>query len=211
MNIAGLTTVLIAILTTCKGKLSFKYQCIYWHNYFRTLHQVPNVTWSNRLQKEAKVWVKYLAENNKFEHSEKNPGNLYLSHPNDYPKEYCSDAVQWFHWEEKYYNYDKPGYVYKAGHFTQVVWRNSRQIGAAWEIRKDKRLVVSIKYNPGGNYVGYFGKNVFPPTGSTLGPNWPYSPPKFTRCPFPRSAAARKRVCGLYMVVGALVFFSWFD
>lgn len=22
------------------GKLSFKYQCIYWHNYFRTLHQV---------------------------------------------------------------------------------------------------------------------------------------------------------------------------
>ena len=92
-----------------------------------------------------------------------------------------------------------------------VVWRNSRQIGAAWEIRKDKRLVVSIKYNPGGNYVGYFTKNVFPPTGSTLGPNWPYSPPKFTRCPSPRSAAARKRVCGLYMVVGTLVFFSWFD
>ena len=72
------------------------------------------------LQKEAEDWVKYLAENNKFHHSKKNPGNLYLSHPNDYPPEYCSDAVQWFHSEEKFYNYEKPGYVGKAGHFTQV-------------------------------------------------------------------------------------------
>ena len=95
---------------------------LYLYQFKNVFPQVPNVTWSNRLQKEAKVWVKYLAENNKFEHTKKNPGNLYLSHPNDYPKEYCSDAVQWFHWEEKYYNYDKPGYVYKAGHFTQVCY-----------------------------------------------------------------------------------------
>ena len=81
--------------------------------YFKGLNfffQVPNVTWSNSLQKEAEDWVKYLAENNKFEHSNKNPGNLYLSHPNEYPEEYCSDAIQWFHSEEKFYNYDKPGY-----------------------------------------------------------------------------------------------------
>ena len=64
-----------------------------------------------------------------------------------------------------------------------MVWRNSKEIGAAWAIRKDKRLVVSIKYNPGGNYVGYFGKNVFPPIARTLGSKWPYSPPKFTWCP----------------------------
>ena len=91
--------------------------------YFKGLYfffQVPNVTWSNSLQKEAEDWVKYLAENNKFHHSQKNPGNLYLSHPNEYPEEYCSDAIQWFHWEEKFYNYDKPGYNQAAGHFTTV-------------------------------------------------------------------------------------------
>ena len=92
--------------------------------YFKGLYifflQVPNVTWSKSLQKEAEDWVKYLAENNTFEHSKKNPGNLYLSHPNEYPEEYCSDAIQWFHSEEKFYNYDKPDYSQTAGHFTTV-------------------------------------------------------------------------------------------
>ncbi|KAM7445766.1 hypothetical protein ABFA07_005750 [Porites harrisoni] len=192
--------------------MSFKNQCIYWHNYFRTLHQVPNVTWSNSLQKEAEDWVKYLAENNTFEHSKKNPGNLYLSHPNEYPEEYCSDAIQWFHSEEKFYNYDKPGYSQAAGHFTTVVWRNSKEIGAAWAIRKDKRLVVSIKYNPGGNYLGYFRKNVLPPIARTLGSKWPYTPPKFTWCPVrpttdpTEPAAGKGMICSLYLVIGSLIF-----
>lgn len=76
------------------------------------------MTWSMSLQKEAEDWVKYLAENNKFHHSQKNPGNLYLSVYK--PREYCSDAIWWFHWEEKFYNYSNPRYVKAAGHFTQV-------------------------------------------------------------------------------------------
>ena len=80
--------------------------------------KVPPVTWSASLQKEAQDWANYLAENNKFHHSKKNPGNLYLSGYK--PPEYCSDAIWWFHQEEQYYNYSKPGYVLKAGHFTQV-------------------------------------------------------------------------------------------
>ena len=66
---------------------------------------------------------------------------------------------------------------------SQVIWKNSRQIGAAWAIRRDKRLVISIKYKPGGNVVNYFGKNVLPPTAALLGPEWTRVPPKFTRCP----------------------------
>ena len=64
-----------------------------------------------------------------------------------------------------------------------MVWKNSKQIGAAFAIRKDKKLVVSIKYHTGGNYIGYFKKNVFPPTASLLGPEWTRVPPKFARCP----------------------------
>lgn len=65
----------------------------------------------------------------------------------------------------------------------QLIWKNSRQIGAAWAIREDKRLVLSIKYNPGGNVIGFFGKNVKPPTAQLLGPEWAHVPPKFARCP----------------------------
>ena len=85
------------------------------------------------LQKQAEDWVKYLAENDKFDHSKKNPGNLYLSHPNVYPAEYCSDAVQWFHWEEKFYNYSRPRYSQAAGHFT-TVWHEH------YKFRKDNSL-----------------------------------------------------------------------
>ena len=96
--------------------------------------------------------------------------------------------------------------------YFQVVWRNSKEIGAAWAIRKDKRLVVSIKYNPGGNYLGYFRKNVLPPIARTLGSKWPYTPPKFTWCPVrpttdpTEPAAGKGMICSLYLVIGSLIF-----
>lgn len=173
--------VFIALLATCEGGMPFKEQCLYWHNYFRKLHQVPPVTWSSSLQKEAEDWVKYLAENNKFDHSPHNPGNLYMTSYR--PDEYCSDAIWWFHQEEKFYNYSSPGFVRAAGHFTQVIWRNSKRIGAAWAIRNDGRLVLSIKYRPGGNYVGFFANNVFRPIAQTLDREWGRVPPERFRCP----------------------------
>lgn len=68
-------------------------------------------------------------------------------------------------------------------YYFQVVWKNSKEIGAAWAIKKDNTAIVLIKYKPGANYYGQFGKNVFPPTAALLGPEWPHVPPKFTRCP----------------------------
>ncbi|XP_044172711.1 Golgi-associated plant pathogenesis-related protein 1-like [Acropora millepora] len=172
--------VVAAFVAICKGKMAFKEQCLYWHNYFRTLHQVPPVTWSMGLQKEAEEWVKYLAENNKFQHSQHNRGNLFITE--HIPKEYCSDAIWWFHWEEKYYDYSNPHYSRYTTRFTQVVWRSSKEIGAAWALRKDGKLVVSIKYKPGGNYPRFFANNVFRPIARVLG-GWKVQPPNFTLCP----------------------------
>ena len=95
----------------------FAQATLQYNHRFRSF-KVPSVTWSTKLQKEAQDWADYLAANNKFHHSPKNPGNLYLSAQK--PREYCSDAIWWFHNEEKYYNYSNPRYVAAAGHFTQV-------------------------------------------------------------------------------------------
>ena len=48
--------------------------------------------------------------------------------------------------------------------FSQVVWKNSKQIGAAQQVRGDGRLVVVIRYNPPGNFIndGAFAANVLP-------------------------------------------------
>ena len=80
--------------------------------------KVPLVTWSISLQREAEDWVKYLAEKNKFEISKNNSGNLYMSVYR--PREHCSEAVWWFHSQEKYYDFGNPRYVKEASNFTQV-------------------------------------------------------------------------------------------
>ena len=36
------------------------------------------------------------------------------------PREYCSEAVWWFHSQEKYYDFRNPRYVKDASNFTQV-------------------------------------------------------------------------------------------
>ncbi|XP_067037755.1 Golgi-associated plant pathogenesis-related protein 1-like [Acropora muricata] len=146
--------------------LPFKNQCLIWHNEYRLKHQVEAVTWNETLAKGAIQWASYLAANDKFEH-EKNiiPGeNLYLSGTPP-PKEPCSEASQLFYAEIKDYDYDKPGFTMRTGHFTQLVWKKTREIGADFKIRTDGRLVVVVRYFPPGNYVGEepFRNNVLRP------------------------------------------------
>lgn len=142
------------------GSLNCRQQSLLWHNYYR-IHQVPNVSWSWGLRKKAKDWADYLAEKNLFVHEKKDPGNLFLSAGK--PAEPCTAAVKAFYTEEKLYDYRKPEQFKGAGHFTQVVWKNTKYIGAFYKTRSDGKTVVVMKYSPGGNVRGYFAKNVFPP------------------------------------------------
>jgi len=148
-----------------EATLSFKDQCVKWHNDYRDLHQVDGVTWNDTLAKGAEDWAKYLAENNLFKHASNiKPGeNLYLS--SHIPTEPCTAATKAFYEEVKDYDFNKPGFSMQTGHFTQVVWKNTKEIGAASATRQDGKFVVVIRYFPGGNYLGEqpFRKNVLPP------------------------------------------------
>ena len=50
-----------------------------------------------------------------------------------------------------------------------MVWKSTRNIGAAWVQRKDKKWVLVIKYSPAGNN-GQYAKNVFPPRATVKPP-----------------------------------------
>lgn len=150
----------------CEAVLPFKNQCLVWHNEYRLKHQVEAVTWNETLAKGATEWATYLADNDKFEHAQNIiPGeNLYLS-GTPLPKESCTEATQLFYAEIKDYDFDKPGFSMATGHFTQLVWKRTREIGADVKTRKDGRLVVVIRYHPPGNYLGeeFFRNNVLRP------------------------------------------------
>jgi hypothetical protein len=48
-------------------------------------------------------------------------------------------------------------------HFSQVVWKNSKELGIAMARDQTGKVIVVANYNPPGNYIGQFTQNVFMP------------------------------------------------
>ena len=46
--------------------------------------------------------------------------------------------------------------------FPQLVWKNTKEIGAAYATRTDGRVVVVVRYSPAGNFNNAYKENVFP-------------------------------------------------
>jgi pathogenesis-related protein 1 len=88
---------------------------------------LPPLTWSNDLAEFARDW----AENCEWEHSDGPCGeNLYAS--NGYP---ITGNLAVDSWEEEAddYNYSTGNCSGVCGHYTQVVWRGSTQVGCAYK------------------------------------------------------------------------------
>ncbi|XP_031549294.1 Golgi-associated plant pathogenesis-related protein 1-like [Actinia tenebrosa] len=143
---------------------TFKQYCVDTHNSYRSKHKVPNIKWSDTLEKEAKSWAQYLSESNNLFRGSKGE-NLYLSTKvQPYTASSCETAVNEFYTGESKYSYDRALLSRASERFTQLVWKNTLEIGAAGLQRKDNKTVVVVRYNPPGNYntTVAFKSNVFP-------------------------------------------------
>lgn len=67
----------------------------------------------------------------------------------------------WYNECQKY-DYNNPSYQPGTGHFTQVVWKGSEEVGFARAPGSSMNFGVAM-YHPPGNYVGEFGRHVFRP------------------------------------------------
>lgn len=54
----------------------------------------------------------------------------------------------------------------KTGHFTQVVWRDSSELGVGMARNRNGEVYVVCNYNPAGNFLGSFVDNVPPLLGA---------------------------------------------
>ena len=62
------------------------------------------------------------------------------------------------------YDYDKPGYARFIGHFSQIVWKESKRLGIAYAFaRNGCKMYVVAQYGPPGNYGHSYRTNVLPP------------------------------------------------
>jgi len=64
-----------------------------------------------------------------------------------------------------------PSYSVRSGHFTQLVWKSSREVGIGRSQSRDGKCFVVANFYPAGNYIGQNADNVLPPrTGKVVLP-----------------------------------------
>ena len=73
---------------------------------------------------------------------------------------YVADA--WYG-EVSAYDYSRPGFAMNTGHFTQVVWAGSTELGCGVAVCNGGETWV-CNYSPAGNMQGDFPANVRPAT-----------------------------------------------
>ena len=144
-----------------------KLRAIQIHNKARKKVKVNKLQWSDELAKQAQYYADYLAERNKgLVHSKSlssiNQGeNLYMA------KGYLVDSYEEFMWfamasdawlsEKKLFKKKNSKFStnkhFKAGHYTQMVWKNTRQFGMGIS-KINNNMYVVARYFPSGNWIG---------------------------------------------------------
>ena len=140
------------------------------HNHLRSLHGAEPLTLNNDLNEMAQNYAKVLAKKKKMEHSEdrKLKGhegewvgeNLYclrFSGQINYGSGQMSKA-----WYSEIKNYDFKTGISKGGvigHFTQLVWKDSKEVGFGVDFN-DGFCISVANYYPGGNYNDEYLENV---------------------------------------------------
>ena len=55
-----------------------------------------------------------------------------------------------------------------SGHFTQLVWKGSNEIGVGKAVSTDGKSIAVASYRPAGNFVGKYEQNVLPTKDGTF-------------------------------------------
>ncbi|XP_043261718.1 uncharacterized protein LOC122402746 isoform X2 [Colletes gigas] len=144
--------------------------CLETHNFYRSRHGVPPLRLSKQLCKTSQDWANILATRGRLEHRANIDygENLYCMWSSN-PKTIVSgdEPVNEWYAEEAQHQYGKEPTTLKTGHFTQVVWKDSTELGVGMARNRNGEVYVVCNYNPAGNFLGSFTENVLPAGGSS--------------------------------------------
>jgi hypothetical protein len=125
-------------------------------NYTGTWAPLPNVVWSDTVAASAQAWANNLAttQNCKLVHESQNTyGENLAMGTNLSPKQ----AVDMWASEKDLYTwsatYTMADFNAGSGHYTQLVWRKSTQVGCG-SATCGRNVVISCRFSPPGNFMG---------------------------------------------------------
>ncbi|XP_062310495.1 Golgi-associated plant pathogenesis-related protein 1-like isoform X1 [Osmerus eperlanus] len=143
---------------------SFQKEFLDTHNAYRQKHNTASLTLSSELSASAQKWADHLVSIKTLQHSTTDKGeNLYFAWSSEPKTLTGKEAVDSWYSEIKDYKFAQAGFGSNTGHFTQVVWKESTQVGVGLASDGNNIFVVG-QYSPAGNMnmPGYFEKNVLP-------------------------------------------------
>ena len=121
------------------------------HNAVRAEVDVAPLQWSDELAAIARKWAATLLARRQFLHSDSGYGeNLFAITGGS-----VTPATVVGHWASESRNFDYRSNACRGlcGHYTQIVWRESRKVGCAMA-RGGGREVWVCDYDPPGNWLG---------------------------------------------------------
>ena len=130
------------------------------HNRYRGKHCAPPLAWSPALAASAQAWADHLRTAGcAFEHSKTKHGeNLAAGTSGALTPE--SVVTMWYR-EVDAYDFRSGAFSMETGHFTQLVWRGTTQLGCGRSSCRGLDVWV-CQYDPPGNMLGAFQRNVLP-------------------------------------------------
>jgi hypothetical protein len=139
---------------------SFVDDIVTTHNQYRAEIDLPPLTWSETLAEQAQEWADHLATNggHTLQHSQvaDQGENLWMGTSGHFS---YSDMVNRWGAEQQYFTagafpeVSSTGSWFDVGHYTQIVWRDTTQVGCGFASAGGNDILV-CRYNPPGNYMG---------------------------------------------------------
>ncbi len=122
---------------------------------------VPRLVWSAKLAREAHVWARQMAADERMYHSTAaqrgNTGeNLWRGTKGYYDADAIMDAFlserRMFR-SGKFPDVSTTGQWSDVGHYTQIIWRDTQEVGCAI-VAGARDDYLACRYYPSGNWIG---------------------------------------------------------
>ena len=131
------------------------------HNAARAKHCAQPLEWSPAIAKVAQAWADQLkAKGCVFGHSNNNKYGENLAAGTIGALDPESTVAMWYD-EIKLYKFPNGGFSMKTGHFTQLVWTDTTQVGCG-HVQCNGNDIYVCNYNPPGNWEGQYREHVLP-------------------------------------------------
>ncbi|CAH1271881.1 GLIPR2 [Branchiostoma lanceolatum] len=141
---------------------TFRDECLSAHNEYRSPHGAQPLEISTQLCQSAQKWAEHLAQTGNLEYDTASPHGQNVGMKPAGGKTPLSGRALCGVWygEKGKYDFAKKGHQDGTAHFTQVVWKDSREFGLGMAKDAEGNVIVVVNYSPPGNVLGKFPANV---------------------------------------------------